>query len=124
MKPLTVVLLVAGLAAMFAGPWLVGLLLPPAALWTEADQQALTKARADMHAATDGPGDSKSHAEPQHQPGDALDFSQAKSAYEQQQARYDASQSRRTWLMYGARVLGILVAAAGVAGFLLQRRRE
>jgi hypothetical protein len=121
--PLTVALLVAGLAAMFAGPWLVSMLLPPAALWTEADQQALTKARAEMHAATDGPGVSKNHADYKHEPGAAPDFAQAKAAYERQQARHDAAQSRSTWLMYAVRGLGILLAAAGVAGFLLQRQR-
>jgi len=134
MKQLPGVLLIAGLVALLLGPSLVSWILPPTALWTDQDAQALNQASADYHAAMhnhagpdhagpDHAGD-HSHAGHDHSAAGTASSSAASAdeAYKAQQARRDASIARHGWLRIAVRVLGVLLIGAGFVFYVLGRQ--
>jgi hypothetical protein len=123
--PWTSIALVFGLVLMLAGPTMVALLLPTASVWTNEDAEKLSKASANLHAAIHAHG-AHGHGQAAHGEGASenplLDLAAAQREYETQQHRLDASRSRQGWLEFGARLLGVLVAACGIAGYIIGRR--
>jgi|GEM_PF-5850426 hypothetical protein len=124
LPPWTSIALVVGLILMLAGPTMVALLLPTSSVWTNEDAEKLTKAGADLHSAI--------HAHDAHDRGQAAhgegasenplpDLAAAQREYETQLGRLDASRSRQGWLEFGARLLGVVVAACGIAGYVMAR---
>jgi hypothetical protein len=112
---LTVALLAGGLVLMFAGPLAVGWLLPETAVWTDQDAAALSQAGADLHAAMHTHG-KEDHAGHEHS---ATPLAAAESAYSAQQQRLDASRAQRGWLLFGVRAFGVVLALAGLCGYLI-----
>ncbi|MEX2176036.1 MAG: hypothetical protein WD872_16865 [Pirellulaceae bacterium] len=121
----TSVAIVLGLATMLAGPPLVAQLLPTSAVWTDADAEAYTRAATDLHGAAAGHshahGAGENHRHAPVSPDDP-GLIAAEEAFRTQQARRDGASARRGWLAWGVRMLGVLVAGAGVAGYLAAKR--
>jgi hypothetical protein len=102
--------LLAGLALALAGPWLVGILVPEQVVWSNQQADELNKARAGMHGSLHENGLHHERA------------STTEETFNRHDAGREAALSRRGWLIMGARILGIVLAGVGVAGYLVGRR--
>lgn len=131
MKPplWTSLALVAGLLLMLLGPLAVSLWLPVEAVWTNADAEKWSQASANLHAAIHAQthahnhdNDQVAHGKVEHRDKDMPDLATAQAEFNAQQARKDASLARPQWLGFASRVLGVLLAAAGVGGYFLANR--
>lgn len=111
--------LLLGVVLMIA-PWF----LPAAPTWSDADAKPRDEAWANLHAAIDRHSpEGDAHAGHTHrEPGESPDFKTAKAAYDAQQARFDAAVARPKWIAFGLRTIGVLLASAGVMGYLHSRR--
>jgi hypothetical protein len=120
----TIGLMMTGLAITFLGPVVVGWLVPPQAVWSEEDAAAWSKAGAELHSAihTHGKDDQHDHGDATHAESTNVSLENAQSNFDLQQQRLKSSQSRRSWLLLGARALGVVLAIAGVAGFIANRQ--
>ncbi|MCI0357442.1 MAG: hypothetical protein L0211_03030 [Planctomycetaceae bacterium] len=122
--PWTSIALLVGLVLMLAGPLAVSLLLPTSAVWTNEDADKLSQASANLHAAIHAHG---GHDHGPAHPAGASESSlpalaAAQREYDAQQSRLEASRSRQGWLESGARLLGVVIAACGIAGYIMARR--
>ncbi len=120
----TIALLGLGIFGMLLGPAIVGWLVPETAVWTEEDAVALSHAGADLHAAMHAHSDEASHNHAEHAEHThaSTPLAKAQAAYDAQQQKLDTSRSRRGWLKFGARGLGVVLALAGLAGIVLRRK--
>src|SRR4030095_836588 len=118
--PWTSIALVVGLVLMLAGPTMVAMLLPTSSVWTNDDAEKLTRASANLHAAIHAHGEA-AHGQGASE-GPLTDLAAAQREYETQERRLDASRSRQGWLEFGARLLGVGVAACGIGGYIMARR--
>ena len=110
--------LAAGVLLMLAGS-LIAALVPDEAVWSESDAQALQKASADWHGASHQHGHAADAATDSHaHHGEPVE---AQSAYQRQQVRLLAAQSRQRWLVWGMRLAGVAIAAVGVWGYVQSR---
>jgi hypothetical protein len=134
MKPplWTALALVVGLLLMLLGPLAVSLFLPTQATWTNEDAEKLIQASANLHAANHAHG-SHSHVHgngqvatgmAEHHDQPTAELAAAQKDYDTQQARLETSRSRQNWLVHGSRFLGVLLAAAGIAGYFLAQRDQ
>ena len=110
-----------GVVLMFVAPLLISA-AHVGAPWTDADFQEHQKASADLHAATtmlpqkqDRRGTSK---------GDGYDpvaakgkYTAAKAAFDKQDARLKAAQSRPTWIAWLLRIIGVALTGWGLYGY-------
>jgi hypothetical protein len=131
MKPplWTSLALVTGLLLMLLGPLAVSLWLPVEAVWTNADAEQWSQASANLHSAIhahthahnqdDGQG---THGKVEPGDKDMPDLAAAQKEFDAQQARKDASLARPQWLGLASRLLGVLLAAAGIGGYFLASR--
>lgn len=114
--------LLLGVVLMIA-PWF----LPAAPAWTDADAKAREQTWANLHAAIDrqSPGhEGDAHAGHNHgETGETQDFATAKAAHDAQQTRFEAAVARPKWIAFALRAIGVLLAVAGVAGYVNSRRR-
>jgi hypothetical protein len=113
--------LLLGIALMVA-PWF----LPAAPAWTDADAKVREQTWANLHAAIDRQSPARegdSHAGHAHsESGEFADFATAKAAHDAQQARFEAAVARPKWIAFGLRTIGVLLAGAGVVGYVNSRR--
>src|SRR5688572_8688708 len=112
--------IIAGLALIFGVPLLFSL-APTQVIWSEAEQEKLSKAAADFHASTFQLPAHKSakNSPPAYDPVAAKKrYEDAKGAYEAQKARLDSARSRPAWIAWILRAVGILLALIGVVGHL------
>lgn len=104
---------------------MAALLLPTSFVWTNEDAEKLGKASANLHAAIHAHG-AHDHGQTAHGEGaseDPLpDLAAAQKEYETQQHRLDASRSRKEWFEFGTRLLGVVIAACGIGGYIIARR--
>jgi hypothetical protein len=123
---LAAIVMVVGVIVLLGGP-LVLSTLPAATYWSETQQEALQKASAEAHAATYAGGHDHSqphaHESPQDAAGKAR-LAATRAEYERHNARLKAAKSSRSWLGIGCRVLGLLIAAGGLALYVQARRKE
>jgi cobalamin biosynthesis Mg chelatase CobN len=122
------ILILLGLALLGLS-FCVDVVAPASARWTEEDGAKRQKASADFHAANydlpqaDDSSAPDSAKRPDYDPVAAkAKYQAAKQEYERQTARLAGAQSSPVWLMWGARMLGALLAVIGVAGHLQARR--
>lgn len=121
----TTAALAVGVVLMLIGPLLVSLALPLDAQWTDDDARAYSQASADLHAA--GHAQAHRHEHPgqtnhEHAQLEPPVAETAQAAFDRQKARLDAAERRHGWLQLAARGVGVLLAAAGIGGYLLNRR--
>jgi hypothetical protein len=113
--------LLLGIVLMIA-PWF----LPAAPEWTDADAKAREQTWANLHAAIDRQSPARQGDSPaghaHSATGESSDFATAKAAHDAQQARFEAAVARPKWIAFGLRTIGVLLAAAGVLGFVNGRR--
>jgi len=132
MKPplWTALALIVGLLLMLLGPLAVSLFLPAQAIWTNEDAEKWSQASANLHAAVHAHGShghdhssgQAAHGPTEHHDPPTAELAAALKDYEAQQARLETSRSRQNWLVHGSRILGVLLAAAGIAGFFRANR--
>jgi hypothetical protein len=137
MKPAiwSVPAIVMGLALAFLGPIVAGWIVPVESLWSDADAGATSKAAAELHAALhDHAGHNHvGHNHAGHEGSgaqlheaatgqDRLATAQAES--DRQTARLDDVIARHGWMLLAVRVLGMLLAGAGVAGAIVARQSQ
>lgn len=132
MKPpiWTSLALVAGLLLMLLGPLAVSLWLPIETVWTNDDAEKWSQASAKLHAAIHAHSPHShshdngqvAHGKLDHSDKPMPDLAAAQAEFNAQQVRKDASLSRPGWLGQALRILGVLLAAAGVGGYFLASR--
>ena len=113
--------LLLGIGLMVA-PWF----LPAAPAWTDADAKAREQTWANLHAAIDRQSPARqgdlqtghTHSATR----ESADFATAKAAHDAQQARFEAAVARPKWIAFGLRTIGVLLAGAGVVGYVNSRR--
>lgn len=115
-----------GVAMLSAVPLLLDR-APAQTFWTDEDQTKYQKASADFHAASYGlpspqDGSSSRRRGAGYDPVAAkAKYEATKAEWEAQKSRLDGAQSRRTWLMWGVRLLGAAMAAIGLIGYFRLR---
>ena len=116
--------MIAGLLLMIVGPLTVSLALPPDLIWSDEDAKALAEASIAHHEAAHHAG----HRHGSKKGGSAISAAShdaaaqaARAELEKQRARLKAAQSRQSWLSYGLRGLGAVIALVGVAAYFRAR---
>jgi hypothetical protein len=120
--------LAAGVLLMLLAPLAVTA-VPLKVTWTDDDQRAMQQASAEYHASLHDHG-SHNHRGHEHPPTDVSGSpppadraaENARLQYEWHQARLAAAQSRGTWILWGLRLTGVVLAGLGVWGYLRARR--
>ena len=136
MKPATwsIPAIVMGLALAFLGPIVAGWIVPVESLWSDTDAAAKSKAAAELHAALH---DHAGHSHPGHKhtehtragevqeaAADTDRLVAAQAEVDRQQARLDGVIASHGWLLFAVRMLGVLIAGAGVAGTIVARQSQ
>jgi hypothetical protein len=129
MKPATwsIPAIVMGLVLAFLGPVVAGWIVPVESVWSDTDAEAKSKAAAELHAALhDHSG--HNHAGHEHvgqvqeAAADTDRLVAAQAEVDRQQARLDGVVASHGWLMFAVRMLGVLIAGAGVVGTIFARQ--
>jgi hypothetical protein len=126
MKPATwsIPAIVMGLVLAFLGPVVAGWIVPVESVWSDTDAEAKSKAAAELHAALhDHSGHNHAgHVQEAATGHDRLAAAQAE--VDRQQARLDGVVANHGWMLFALRMLGVLIAGAGVAGAIVARQSQ
>lgn len=121
--------IVMGLVLAFLGPVVTGWIVPVESLWSDADAEAKSKAAAELHAALH---DHSSHHHAGHSHVGRVQeaaaghdrLATAQAEVDRQKARLDGVVAGHGWMLFAVRMLGVLIAGAGVAGAIVARQSE